>query len=425
MFLKKGFYILILSLLMLVIPRITSSLTLDEAISLAKQNLPSYQAARLKVRSLEEIYKASLSPYLPSVDAQAAHTRIYTSNDEFNTNTYNLSISYLLYDAGKRRANREIAWLDLDISNEELRKNLFDLEFSVKNAYFNVIAKKEILEQRKIQLQDAKKDFEIAEGRYKFGVARLSDVLHASVRLEQARFNLTEAEGDLKKAIYELNSIIGLPLDSHHDIKETLDLVFELPDRDKIAEIIFKRPEIKQAENLKKISENNRLLAKSTFFPNLSITASYSKTETRDKRILGNINNDENSLKIIATWNIFELGKFFRYKASEYERDVSDQGIEEIKRTILLDMNKTYEDLLTSINKVKVAEEQLKQAEHNYSQALGEYRVGKGDILSLVQAESFLSIAREQLVASKLNVMLTKARLERVAGIHRLEYLNN
>jgi outer membrane protein TolC len=86
-------------------------------------------------------------------------------------------------------------------------------------------------------------------------------------------------------------------------------------------------------------------------------------------------------------------------------------------------VHKIYEDIITASNKIKVAEQQLKQAEQNYSQAFGEYKVGKTDIVSLVQAESQLSNAREQLIGSKLDLILTKTLLERATGIERLESL--
>jgi outer membrane protein len=159
-------------------------LTLDEAISLAKENLPSYKASMLKVKSSEALYNASLSPYLPSLDAAASDGRIFTSSEEFRTRSYDLTLTYTLFDWGNRRANRNIARLNLDISEEDLRKNFLDLEFSVKSAFYTVQALKDALEQRKVQLKDTEKDYEVADGRYKFGVARLSDVLQASVRLE-------------------------------------------------------------------------------------------------------------------------------------------------------------------------------------------------------------------------------------------------
>jgi outer membrane protein TolC len=415
-----GSYKYLIIFFIVFVHNISYSLTLEEAISLARENLPSYKAAEIKIKSTEELYKASLSPYLPSLDASTSQKQFYTSNQEFSSRTYDLTLSYTLFDGGKRKADRNIAGLNLDIDKEELRKNLLELHYTVKAAFFNAVAQKEILEQRKIQLQDSQKDYDVAEGRYKFGVAKLSDVLQASVRLEQARFNLIQAEGDFKKALSELNSLIGKSLDSQYDIIGSLDMEIKFPDRSRLYEVVLQRPEIKQAENLLKISEHNKSLTISTFYPVLTLNTSYTRTTGGG---LKTYSPEEKTAGIKATWNIFELGKFFKQKASEYEQDVSQEKLNDLKRQLLLDIHKTYEDFITASNKLKVAEQQLKQAEHNYSQAFGEYKVGKADILSLVQAESQLSNAREQLINSRLNLVLTKSLLERVAGIEKLESL--
>lgn len=394
------------------------SLTLDEAILLAKETLPSYKASLIKTRSIEALYNASLSPYLPSLDASSSQRRIYTTQQEFSERTYDLTLSYTLFDFGNRRANRNIAWLNFDISREDIRRSLLDLEFNVKVAFYTAIAQRETLEQRKVQLQDAQKDYEVAEGRYKFGVAKLLDVLQASVRLEQARFNLVQAEGEFKKALLELSSLIGKPLDSQYDIQGSIDPEIKPPDREKLSQAALQRPEIEQSKDLLKISENNKSLVLSTFFPTFSVNASYLKTEGG---VFRTTFPEEKIADLTATWNIFELGKFFRLKSSGLEKDVSSEQLNDLKRQILLDVHKTYEDFITASNNLKVAQQQLKQADHNYSQAFGEYKVGKADILSLVQAESLLSTAREQLISSKLNLIVSRSLLERIAGIEKLE----
>ncbi|MEW6163252.1 MAG: TolC family protein [Nitrospirota bacterium] len=393
------------------------SITLDEAISLAKETLPSYKASMARVRSTEALYNASLSPYLPSLDVSTSQKRLYTSQ-EFSTRNYDLTLSYTLFDGGIRKANRNIAWLNLDINKEDLKKSLLDLEFNVKVAFYTAIAQKETLKQRKVQLHDAQKDHEVAEGRYKFGVAKLLDVLQASVRLEQARFNLVQAEGDFEKALSELSSLIGKPLDSQYDVQGTLDLEIKPPDRDRLSHAVLQRPEIKQLEDSLKIAGNNKSIVLGAFFPTFSVNAAYTKTAGG---VFVTRFPEEKAAGITATWNIFELGKFFKLRSSELERDVSLEGLNDLKRQLLLDVHKTYEDFITASNKLKVAQQQLKQAEHNYSQAFGEYKVGKADILSLVQAESLLANAREQLVNSRLNLILSKALLERVAGVQKLE----
>jgi outer membrane protein TolC len=397
------------------------SLTLDEAILLAKETLPFYKAAVVKTKSTEALYSASLGPYLPSLDASTIQRRFYTSSEEYPTSSYDVTLSYTLFDGGNRRASRNIAWLNFDISKEDLRTKLLDLEFNVKVAFYSAIAQRDTLEQRKVQLQDAQKDYEVAEGRYKFGVAKLSDVLQASVRLEQARFNVVQAEGEFKKALLELSSLIGKPLDSQYDIQGTLDMEVKPPERNKLSQAVLQRPEIKQAEDSLKISTQNKSLVLSSFYPIISMSASYNKT---DSGVFITSFPEEKIASLTATWNIFELGKFFRLKSSGLEKDVSSEQLNDFKRQILLDVHKTYEDFITASNNLKVAQQQFKQAEQNYAQAFGEYKVGKGDILSLVQAESLLSTAREQLISSRLNLIVSRSLLERIAGIERLEFLD-
>lgn len=396
------------------------SLTLEEAVKLAIDKLPSYKAAELKVKSAEALYDATLSPYLPSLDVSLSKSRHYTDTLDYDSKSYGATLSYILFDGGRRYANRDIARLNLSNQKEELRRSLLDLRFQVKNAFYKVIAARDTIEQRKIQLEDARKDLEVAEGRHKYGVARLLDVLQASVRLEQAKFNLIQAEGDFNKAFSELNSIIGLSLEDRREIKGKIEGESHLPGRNKIMAAVMLRPELIQLENFKKIAKSNKALALSEFYPSLSASASYARAEGRQQ---GNSSIEDRSIGIVAVWNIFELGKFFKKKSADFEEEVSEERYNDLKRTFQLEAFKAYEDLVTALGKLQVARRQLELAEHNYKQAFGEYKVGKADILSLVQAESTLSNAREQLIGSKLSLVLSETVLERAIGIEEIELL--
>jgi len=321
------------------------ALRLDEAISLAKENLPSYRASAIKIKSNSELYNASLSPYLPMLDASASNGRIFTSSEEFTTKSYDFTLSYTLFDWGNRKANRDIAKLNLDISQEDLTKNSLDLEFSVKSAFYTVTLLKDAVEQRKIQIKDAEKDYEVADGRYKFGVTKLSDVLQASVRLEQARFNLIQTEGNLKKALSELNSLIGRPLDTMYDLQGTFDLEVAIPDISKLSQAALQRPEIKQAENSVKIAENNKSIIRSTFFPLFSVNASYVKT---GGDIIGAFFEEEKTIdKNIA------LNHYMKQKLERFDR------LKNVKSTRILGMIAVVE--LSDIDKEKRVGLQISQ----------------------------------------------------------------
>jgi outer membrane protein TolC len=422
-FVKKYHILMCISVLFLIVCTKTSySFTLDEALSLAKENLPSYKASLIGVQVTEALYNASLSPYLPSLDASTIQSRRYVSGDDFPTRFYDVTLSYTLFDGGNRWANRNIARLNLDINKESLRENLLDLEFNVKIAFYTVIAIKEAVEHRKIQLQHAKKDYEIAEGRHALGAAKLSDVLQASVRLEQAKLDVIQSEGDFKKAFSDLNSLIGRPLDTEYNLEGSLDLDAQLPERERIAHAALQRPDIKQARDSQKIAAYTKSLTASALFPALSAHASYIKSSGG---ISGSTFPEEKVASLTATWTIFELANYFNLKSSRLEEDVALENLTDLKRQVLLDTYKTYEDFLTAVHTITVAKQRLKNAEHNFSQARGEYKVGKGDILSLVLAESTLADAREQLIISKLDLMLSKALLENITGVEKLESLIN
>jgi outer membrane protein TolC len=402
----------------IVIPGTSFSLTLEEAVSLAKENLPSYQASLIGVQSTEALYKASLSPYLPTLDASTSHSHTYLSDDDYTSRFYDITLSYTLFDGGNRWSNKNIARLNLDISEESLRENLLSLELNVKISFYTAIALEKTVEQRKIQLVDAEKDYKIAEGRHELGAAKLSDVLQASVRLEQAKLDVIQSEGDLKKAYSDLNSLIGRPLDDEYILDGSLDLVAHLPEREQIARAALQRPDIKQAEYSHKIASYTKSLSASALFPTLSAHASYIKSSGG---ISGSIFPEEKVASLTATWNIFELANYFNLKSSRLEENVALENLSDLKRQVLLDTYKAYEDFITASNTITVAQQRLKNAEHNFSQARGEYKVGKGDILSLVVAERALADSREQLIISKLALMLSKALLENIAGVSKLE----
>lgn len=419
--LTKFFLVLIFSLFLSAAPADSYALTLQEALTMARETLPGYKAAELKAKATEALASASLGPYFPSIDGQTSSVRhhIGPTFEPYSLTNYQLSGSWTIFDGGKRYANRQIALLNFDNDSEQARRTLIELEYNVKVAFYTSLARRDSLEQKRLQLIDAQKDDEIAQGRYKYGLVKLSDTLQASVRLDQAKYNIVTADGDLRKAIDDLNSLVGYALSERPYLDGSLELSPKKPMTSALYEAALQKPEIKQAEDQVKIARFNRSVELSAFWPSVSANTGYVRTVGMAPGTL--LIPEDRTVGISLTWNIFELGKVFRQKSAAIATESSEATLAETKRTLVLDVQKTYEDLVTAADKIGVAREQLKQAEHNYGQALGEYKIGKGDILSLVQAETLLSDARNQIINSKLDVATAKSQLERVAGIQELE----
>ena len=303
-----------------------------------------------------------------------------------------------------------------------MRNNVLEIAYNVRSAFYTVIADLEILEQRKIQLKDSTKDYEVAQGRHKLGVARLSDVLQAGVRLEQSRFALTSAEGNFQKSLAELNSLIGRPLDKGYDAEGRLLQDVWLPPWQVLAGYAVERPEVRQAEYAKSVAENNKKLVNSEFFPLFSFDLSYVHGDFGGE---SEGTQEATTAGVFATWNVFELGKFYRRSSTSFDIKAAQGDVDELKRQFLLEVKRTYEDVLTARKNITVTAKQLKLAEHNYDQAFGEYKAGKSDILFLVQAERDLATSRVLYITARHDLAVSKALLERVAGIDSLDALAN
>jgi outer membrane protein TolC len=424
---KKKMMVLVLSLAAVSLLSVSSpALTLDEALEMARSNLPAYQAQAMRVQSSEALYKATYGAYVPSIDAAGNASSRDIAGYDSSSNNYDVTASLRLFDY-KRGYTRDIARYSFNSEQEGLRKSLLDLEFSVKSSFYTTLATLGILQQRKVQLENASKNYEVAEGRRKYGVAKLSDVLQVSVRLEQARYNLVQAEGSLQKSLSELSSLIGKPVADAAELQGVLTFDLPLPEEKILEGALLRRPEILQAELAVKRAESAEGISTGDFLPVVSGNLNYSRTDASNpastSTSLYGSPYEGRSASILATWNLFELGKFYRRKAASIDTVTAAKNLKETERSLRLDLRKSYEDFITASRNVKVADEQLKQALQNYDQAFGEYKVGKGDILSVVFAETLLAQAREQDVVAKLNLYLAKALLERVSGIERLESL--
>ena len=267
-------------------------------------------------------------------------------------------------------------------------------------------------------------DLEAARARYRVGMAKRSDVLQATVRYQQALFSRIKAEGNFHKSLAQFNSLIGRDLATPYDLEGDLKQPVSAPDLQTLYRVALARPLIGQAGDQIRLAEANHREILSEFWPTVSATASYSRTDTDDSSLVS-CGAEEKRVGVVVTWKVFELGRIFRKRSTDFDVARARQNLLEIKRQLKVEVHNKLEDLKTALRSLPVAREQLHQAVFSYHQALDEYQVGKGDILSLIEAEKALAIAREQLTTSQLNVMIARSQLERAVGVRSLATLSN
>lgn len=394
------------------------AITLNELLLNAKENYHILKEQEYKKDAQFLRYKSTFDPYYPSLDFVLNYNHYLQSEinplqDDKSYYSFSLNIGYKLYDP-KRASTKNSYNYSFLIEKQSLFVIEKELIQQVKSLYYKILAEKMIFASRSEAFKAAEKTFQLAQAKREVGFAKLSDVYQAKVRMENARLDVVTTKNNLAKLIYEVESLCNKKLgeDAFSEILTFFDLPLKEEELFTIA--LEKREELVREKYIAKKLEEDRNIAKSDFLPQANLALSYNRY---DKSFFPS--PDETRVGVNLSWNLFSgMGKYYRYDASLRDVAAQRERIEEVKRNILLDVKKALEDFNSNIERVKVSEEILKSALETYQQSFEEYRVGKGDILTLLQAEINLSTARESRINSLLQLYQSKTLLERAMGIY-------
>jgi outer membrane protein len=197
-----------------------STLTLDEAIQLARRNNPTFLQTVNARRSADAQVRTAYGSLLPSIDAQV-QGRYQQSGQQFVQGVglrnesdivqgnYYIGASYtlnsdVLFQPRLARANREAAEADVSGNAELLRS-------TVTQQYIGVLQA-----QARAALQDtliatAKAQLELARARQSVGSGTILDVRQAEVALGQAEVNALQQQNLARVTLLRLFQQLGVP----------------------------------------------------------------------------------------------------------------------------------------------------------------------------------------------------------------------
>ncbi|WP_456382215.1 TolC family protein [Persephonella sp.] len=411
---------------LLIFTGISYGLTLDKAMELALKNHPYIKQERAFLQTQRYDYYSSYGNLLPSVSFNYTYSRYsgYEPDDYFSR-SYSIGITWNIYDSGQSIMLTRIKKYLFSSRKEDFQETVLDIIYQVKKTYYLAAANREIVNVRRTQLKAAEKNYQMAKKKLRLGLVTKADYLQAKVRYENVRYQLEAAENNYKKSIAELNSLMGLPLDTDSSPEPDYLKRFEkdhIPPFKTIEEIAFKRPVFRQYNYQLKAARMQTLQSMLSFTPSVFLSFS----ENRDYNSLYGDSDSYNVTRIGLSWTIFSgLQRYYNYLSSKENERYYRYRIQELKRQIRLNLYSYYLDLKSAYRNLDVAKTLLKEAKENYRQALGEYRAGKGDIISLVTAESALASAKETYIQSLLNIAVTRAMMEREMGIKNLSEEGN
>ncbi len=412
---KLYYYFLIALILLITNLSTAETLTLEDCISLAKENNPKLLQVKMEIEQSHAGVTDAYSSYYPSLGLSSG----YTFSDDGVRDTLkkrgnfstNLSVRYTVFRGGYIRAGTKIAKAREKNTLENYRLNENQIILSVTESFYTILQKQEQISLTNDVLKRRKEDLALARLKYNVGRENEPVVKEAEANLLQAEYDLISAEEEIALAKLELNRLLGK---SEENISIQYDeKIVEFPTLDSLVKAAKnERPEIIAEQANRDVLEAQVTQTKSNYFPAISVSSSYS--------LSGNEFLDQNtnwSAGVNLSMPIFD-GFSTKAKVKQATISLKEENlkIKDLQDNIEQEIKQAYSDWNLATKNLEVSNKTLEAVREAYQLTKLQYEQGRTSYFFLQQKESDLTRSENNYLNAQLNLRVSVARLEKAWG---------
>jgi outer membrane protein len=426
----------ILFILILVFPLLVFSeekpLTLEESISIALKNNASIKLASEKIKEANAGKNQALSYLFPKIYTSSSYTRlneestisidpsmpsVVVSDDEIYD--YNLGLIQPIFHGGL------IPAYQLQRENLQASQNSFDavrndLIMEVKRAYFGILETGKIKQVAEGAVEQVKAHLNVVEAYFKEGIVSEVEVLRAKVALANAKQNLINANNglDLSKSLF--NSLLNRELGQEINLEDILNFEdYNVELSSAISQAMSSRPEIKEMGNRIKIAEGGVSVARSFFFPQVSLIGKWDKIKGAELPV--DEWKESWSAIISVEMDIWDWGENLNgVRKANAQLEQMKSSFTLLQNSIELEIRQAYFNLISAKEKIKVQEEAVKEAEKNFLDTSLRFTEGMSTNTDVLDAQNLLSQAKANYYQALYEYNIAISELERAVGGEKL-----
>ena len=411
-------------------------LTLAEAVERARSSSPHLERLRALQRAADAALRGVKSGRLPQVDVLASYTR--NSNVPELTlalpgappqtvfpnipNNYraHAGLTVPLYTSGRVSGQVAAAGHDRDAAARDVDAGLSDVVLETVTAYWSLVSARAAERVLAESIASFEADLKQVRDRFDVGMAARNDVLNVQVERDRAELSRLEAANGAAIANLNLVRLLGLAPGISIEPGEAVTAP-ALPSEDVeglVARAIEGRPEIAGLRSRAAAAEASIRIARSANRPQASLTAGYDYARPNTRILpLTSSWNDTWSVGVNLSILAFDGGRASAAAAEARARaDAARNQLEELERSVRLDVASRVLDLSTRRAALEVAERNLEAARENLSVSRDRYREGLIPPSELLDAESRLLQSGLDRTTSATHLQQARANLDRAVG---------
>ncbi len=405
--------------------QLAEQLTLADIVNIALANNEQTRSAWFSARSAAAQLGSKRSAYYPSLnlDLDVTRTKLSAVGGLFNLlqTTYgpSISLNYLLFDFGGRRASVDEARDSLLAADYTHNKTIQDVVLQVQQAYYTYLDAKANLAGAVASVKEAQVNLEAARKKHEVGVATIADVLQAQTAFSQAQLTRQTYQGQIQTLRGALATAMGIPANTPFEVGALPENVPVSAVSTQVEPLIKRaldsRPDLqaarwdaeKAARHIKKI--------KAEGLPSFSLSASANRTYYSP---VGNSAFTTGwAAGVTLSVPLFTGFKnHYDIRQAEADAQVSLSTARTLEQQVTLDVWTAYANLETAGQSVATAKDLLDSATESEKVALGRYKEGVGSIIDLLTAQAALASARAQEIQARTNWLVSVASLANATG---------
>ena len=404
---------------------LSQPLTLKQCIAIAKKNSSDIKNGQISAKIEELRVKNAQALYYPDLFLNGGYSASKQVDFGFERNNYNFGVTgrYTIWDHGQRNVGllqaRETKNL-VDVQNDQIRQ---DLVFRVTQAYYEVLKAQELVKVDRQNLDRSRENRERVEAYVEAGIQIEADIATAQVREANSELALLNDQNQLDIALANLPRIMGLnPATRIRVIEnkepknrvETVDISLD----EAISRAIKARSEFMVTKSNIKQTEYALRLAKLNRFPRLN--AQYSHDFNLDDYF-----DDTEDLGHLRYWRFAATLDFPIFDGGTTKRRVSElelqlerarENLEDLKRSVALDVQQAYLNLIRVMKAVEISDAQVRDARQSLNVIRERFIQELAILIELLDAQTALASALTNQVRIFYDYQIARTSLQQALG---------
>ena len=412
-----------------------NNFSISQIWAMADSNSKKIKVQHLGAEAADAHIKVSQAERLPEIAAEGIYAHVFPlpiyENGLFHTPAqfpvvptyYKASADayFNIYNGGKTNTEINASKVESELKHIQSSQNKQEIHYVAAVYFYDVfrnISYRGLLEQ---DIRDREKQLAEINQLYKNGTILKSDVLRAELRLSKQRMLLSEIENSIKIAKQKLNILIGRPDDAPLNPQITAN------ETDAIAlkQVDAYFNDAKTSAYKIRISEKEQALAelklkniRSNVMPSLGFFGEYAFAYPQIQfypYALSLYSTGMVGLKLkipISSWYTNQ------HKVKEAQIKLHQQEVEDedVKDNIRQEVQENYIRYKESVQRISVAEENIKQAAESYRIVQNTYFNQLSLLTDLLDAETQLLQSRFELTTAKVNAKIQYYQLQKAIG---------